>query len=79
MAIYLGDPVRDATLARLSRLLERRPEVAKIRFETKAEACRNFKKLFADQEALLEDLDCDVLAASFSSRPEPSGLPCAMR
>lgn len=79
VAIYLDDPVRDATLARLSRLLERRPEVAKIGFETKAEACRNFKKLFADQEALLEDLDCDVLPASFRVGLTPGAFGSSLR
>lgn len=40
VAVYLDDPVRDATIARLSSLLEQRAEVATIRFDSKAQACR---------------------------------------
>ena len=71
VAVYLDDPVRDATIARLSSLLEQRAEVATIRFESKAQACRRFKKLFADQEALVENVDCDALPASFRVRLTP--------
>ena len=71
MAVYLDDPVRDATIARLSSLLEQRAEVATIRFESKAQACRRFKKLFADQEALVENVDCDALPASFRVQLTP--------
>jgi len=71
VAVYLDDPVSDATIARLSRLLELRPDVASIRFESKAQACRNFKELFADQEALVESVDCDELPASFRVRLTP--------
>jgi len=71
VAVYLDDPVRDATIARLSSLLEQRPEVATIRFESKAQACRRFKKLFAEQEALVENVDCDALPASFRVQLTP--------
>jgi hypothetical protein len=63
-AVYLDDPVRDGMVARLSHLLKRRVDVASVRFESKAEACRRFKKRFADQEALVENVDCDALPAS---------------
>lgn len=65
VAVYLEDPVRDATIARLSRLLERRLDVASVEFESKAHACKDFKELFADQKRLIDALDCDVLPASF--------------
>src|SRR5918994_985768 len=71
VAVYLDDPVRDVTIARLSSLLEQRTEVATIRFESKAQACRRFKKLFADQEALVENVDCDALPASFRVQLTP--------
>jgi FtsX extracellular domain len=71
LAVYLDDPVRDTTIARLSRLFEQRPEVATMRFESKAQACRRFKKLFADQEALVENVDCDALPASFRVQLTP--------
>jgi FtsX extracellular domain len=71
LAVYLDDPVRDTTIARLSRLLEQRPEVATMRFESKAQACQRFKKLFADQEALVENVDCDALPASFRVQLTP--------
>ena len=81
VAVYLDDPVRDATIARLSSLLEQRAEVATIRFESKAQACRRFKKLFADQEALVENVDCDALPASFRVQltPGPPALRCTTR
>jgi hypothetical protein len=71
VAVYLDDPVRDATIARLSSLLEQRAEVATIRLESKAEACRRFKKLFAEEEALVENVDCDALPASLRVQLTP--------
>jgi hypothetical protein len=71
VAVYLDDPVRDVVVARLSRLLGRRPDVANVRFESKAQACRRFKELFADQQALVENVDCDALPASFRVRLTP--------
>ena len=65
VAVFLEDPARDATVARLERLLDRRRDVETVRFESKAQACRRFKKLFADEEALVENVDCDALPASF--------------
>lgn len=72
VAVYLDDPVRDPTIARLSRLLKRRPDVASVEFESKAQACRRFKELFVDQTNLIEDLDCDELPASFRLRLTPA-------
>jgi len=79
VGVYIEDPVRDATVARLSRLLERRSDVATLRYESKADACRRFKELFADQEALVDNVDCDALPASFQIELAPGASGSSLR
>ncbi len=64
VAIYLSDPVQTSTVGNLTNKLEELPAVASVDYETKAEACARFKKLFANQKALVENVDCDALPAS---------------
>jgi len=35
-----------------------------VDYETKDEACERFKDLFANQQALVNNVDCDALPAS---------------
>jgi cell division transport system permease protein len=44
---------------------DKTPEVKEFEFETKEEACANFRKYFANQKGLLENLQCDTLPESY--------------
>jgi cell division transport system permease protein len=64
VAVYLSDPVNPDTVESLTNKLTELPVVANVDYETKEEACARFKKLFANQQALVNNVDCDALPAS---------------
>ena len=64
VAVYLSDPVQQSTVENLTSKLEELPAVASVDYETKEEACARFKKLFQNQRALVENVDCSALPAS---------------
>lgn len=64
VAVYLTDPVNPDTVQALTARLTELPVVASVDYETKAEACARFKRLFANQKALVNTVDCDALPAS---------------
>ena len=64
VAIYLSDPVNPDTVESLTTKLTELPVVANVDYETKEEACERFKRLFANQAALVNNVDCDALPAS---------------
>ncbi|HET9722440.1 MAG TPA: permease-like cell division protein FtsX [Actinomycetota bacterium] len=64
VAVYLTDPVNPDTVDTLTGKLTDLPVVANVEYETKEEACARFKRLFANQEALVNNVDCDALPAS---------------
>jgi len=64
VAIYLSDPVNPDTVESLTTKLTELPVVANVDYETKQEACERFKRLFANQQALVNNVDCDALPAS---------------
>jgi cell division transport system permease protein len=68
VAIYLTDPVNPDTVDTLTTTLTELPAVAGVDYETKAEACERFKRLFANQQALVNNVDCDALPASLRVR-----------
>ncbi len=64
VAVYLSDPVNPDTVASLTTTLTEIPVVESVDFESKEEACERFGELFAGQEALVDNVDCDALPAS---------------
>jgi cell division transport system permease protein len=64
VAVYLSDPVNPDTVESLTNKLTELPVVANVDYETKDEACERFKELFANQQALVNNVDCDALPAS---------------
>ena len=64
VAVYLSDPVNPDTVEALTNKLTELPVVANVEYETKQEACARFKELFANQQALVNNVDCDALPAS---------------
>jgi cell division transport system permease protein len=64
VAVYLTDPVNPDTVSSLTDKLNELLVVANVDYETKAEACERFKRLFANQTALVNNVDCSALPAS---------------
>jgi cell division transport system permease protein len=64
VAVYLTDPVNPQTVDSLTSTLTKLPVVADVTFESKADACDRFKRLFANQAALVNNVDCNALPAS---------------
>jgi cell division transport system permease protein len=64
VAVYLTDPVNPQTVESLTTTLTKLPVVAGVTFESKADACDRFKRLFANQAALVNNVDCNALPAS---------------
>jgi cell division transport system permease protein len=64
VAVYLADPVNPQTVAVLTGKLQQLPVVSNVHYETKDEACTRFKTIFAQQKALVENVDCSKLPAS---------------
>jgi cell division transport system permease protein len=64
VAVYLTDPVNPATVDSITDTLTELPVVADVDFESKEDACARFRKLFANQPALVNNVDCDALPAS---------------
>jgi cell division transport system permease protein len=64
VAVYLTDPVNPQTVDSLTTTLTKLPVVADVTFESKADACDRFKRLFANQAALVNNVDCNALPAS---------------
>ncbi len=64
VAVYLTDPVNPDTVHSLTETLTGLPVVENVDFEDKEEACARFVELFKEQEALVNNVDCDALPAS---------------
>ena len=64
VAIYLSNPVNPDTVQSLTTTLNELPVVSDVDYETKQEACERFKRLFANQQALVTNVNCDELPAS---------------
>ena len=66
VAVYLTDPVTTDTVQHLTQILQNVPAVGpgNVTYQTKTEAYAEFKKLFANQPALVENVSPDALPAS---------------
>jgi cell division transport system permease protein len=58
VAVYLTDPVDPNTVPTLTTLLEGLPAVSKVQYWDKTITCEHYDKLFANQKAFLENIDC---------------------
>jgi cell division transport system permease protein len=64
VTVYLSDPVKPETVARLTDTLVRLPAVADVHYETKEEAWDRFKDMFQEQPTVIENTDPDAIPAS---------------
>jgi cell division transport system permease protein len=63
VAVYLTDPVNPDTVVHLTDTLQKLSAVGPVTYETKAQACDNFHRLFRGQPGY-DQVDCDVIPAS---------------
>lgn len=77
VSVYLTDDISVEQQAALSEKITTMPEVAGVDYLSKDEACALFRKEFANQEDLVNNVDCDALPASFRVKmkdPEQFGV-----
>ena len=65
VAVFLLDDISGAQRLRLNDKIANMPEVDTVVYESKEEAYRNFKELFANQPELWQNVGPDALPASF--------------
>ena len=70
VAVYLTDPVNLDNVRSLTNTLNELPVVADVHYENKQEACDRFRRLFAEQQALVNNVDCSALPASLRVKME---------
>ena len=70
VAVYLTNPVNPDTVRSLTGTLSELAVVENVDFESKQEACVRFKELFANQKALVNNVNCDALPASLRVKLE---------
>ena len=74
VAVYLSDPVQPDNVAALTAKLQKLDAVASVHYETKPEACANFRRIFSNQPILTENVSCDVIPASLRIHLTDPGL-----
>ncbi|HEX9311930.1 MAG TPA: permease-like cell division protein FtsX [Actinomycetota bacterium] len=65
VSIFLRDDISASQQQHLADLLNAMPEVASNHYESKTEAFERFKKIFANQQELVQNVSPDSLPASF--------------
>ncbi|WP_067503976.1 permease-like cell division protein FtsX [Actinoplanes sp. TFC3] len=64
-SVFLRDDVTDAQRTQLQTSLQALPEVSSVRYESKDEAYRKFKDLWADDPDFIKSVSPDALPESF--------------
>jgi cell division transport system permease protein len=70
VAVYLTDPVNLDNVGSLTNTLTDLAVVEGVAYEDKDAACARFQRLFENQEALVNNVDCDALPASLRVKLE---------
>ncbi len=65
VSVFLKDSISQSQIDRLERLISDMPEVASVEFESKEAAYERFKRIFANQEALVQNVTADAMPQSF--------------
>jgi len=65
VAVYLTDNISQADSDRILNKLQGMPEVSYVRYESKQQAYKRFRELFANQPDLVNNVSPDALPASF--------------
>jgi len=65
VSVFLRDDISAAQLNNLNQILTRMPQVSTVHYESKQEAFQRFQRIFANQQALVQNISQDSLPASF--------------
>jgi cell division transport system permease protein len=65
VSVFLRDDISGTQLQNLTQMLTQMPQVASVHYESKEEAYLRFQKIFANQQALVQNISQDSLPASF--------------
>jgi cell division transport system permease protein len=65
VSVFLQEGISPTQQNHLGDVLNHMPEVASVHFESKEEAFERFKRIFANQKALVQNVTPDALPASF--------------
>lgn len=65
VSVFLKDDITDTQQSDVKSTLDGLPVVTKVTYVSKEEAFKEFKELYRDQPALYENVDADVLPASY--------------
>lgn len=65
LSVFLREEITPDQTKRLSEMISKMPETQHVFYETKEEAFKEYKRMFADQPALTENVTADALPASF--------------
>jgi cell division transport system permease protein len=65
VSVFLQDSISPDQQTHLQQKVQAMPQVASVHYESKDEAYERFKKLFSNQEALVQNITPDALPASF--------------
>jgi len=65
VSVFLQKDISPSQQSHIGDLLTQMPEVAAVHFESQQEAYQRFKQIFANQEALVQNITPDALPASF--------------
>lgn len=72
--IFMVADATDTQIKSIEAELKRSPEVKDYRFLTKADAFKEFKRMYADEPEVLENVDPDILPPSFRVVPDSAEL-----
>jgi cell division transport system permease protein len=76
VAIYLSDPVRPETVTRIQDELQKLSAVSSVTYENKEQACERARQIFQSNQAIIENVGCDVWPASLRvNLSDPSRYP----
>lgn len=65
VSVFLQKDISPSQQSHIGELLTQMPEVGAVHFESQGEAYERFKRIFANQEALVQNITPDALPASF--------------
>jgi cell division transport system permease protein len=63
--VFLRDQITPEQTKELDAAISAMPEVQRVFFESKADAFKEYKRMFAEQPALIDNVDADALPASY--------------
>jgi cell division transport system permease protein len=70
VSVFLKDAISESQIAHLQETLNDMPEVSTVTFESRDQAFTRFKEIFANQQALVQNVTADAMPQSFRVKLE---------